>query len=297
MSSDEEIHFIVDDDLVKLEDVLKEIQFRLENPDVEKNKLILQTFVHACAMQFRPKQEKIYLPKPQTPEERFQTIRELRRIPAGKRIYPVPAPKRGRIQDMKVLPEYEKEEVEVKIPIQRIILIKDSYTNKPLALSEVQGDKYVIFEPPLEKNSIPILKEIIKQKPREIKEAWLLLKQLAPNFTDNQLTNLKYYVINAIFALGRIEPLLHDEKINTLIYDEIGQPIKIKRDGTPLKTNIIFKDKEDLDLFIAGLAKKLGKDLSEENPIIDTVIRGFRFHLMLGLHGASSRFTIKRVGS
>lgn len=298
---DSETHFMVDEDLIELESILKEMEYRAENPEIEKNKLILDTFVRGCIKAVKEPLP-VYIPAPKVekkaivmPEEEKPTIiQEIENRIVGKEIYPVPSPGFNAIKEFKTIPKYKKEIKEIILLSSQILLIKDTVTNKPLAVADL-GERYIIREPAINEKEIKILKEILEQKPETPEQSWDLLKQSAPDLSEDQLTNIKYYVINSLFALGRIEPLMHDPKVTTIICDGVGENIRVKRDNKLLKTNILFQDKEDLDGFLAKLAKKINKTLNESNPVIDTVHRNYRFSIILGLHGASSKFTIKKI--
>ena len=111
MNSDSEIHFIVDEELVKLENILKGIQFRLENPELEKNKLILQSFVTGCIKACK----KVEKPAPPVPipllEKPGKVIKEIKKIPKKKKVFPVPVPKGKKIKDFKTKVKFRKEEL------------------------------------------------------------------------------------------------------------------------------------------------------------------------------------------
>ena len=290
--------FLVDEELIELEAIVKDVQFRLKNPDLEKNQMLLNSFIKSC-IRTQKKAKIIPIPIPSVMKPKIKeipgiTIKETRKIQKGKKIFPVPSPGRNKINGFKTIPKYKKEITETKLKKSQLPLIQDNYSNKLLAMADI-NDRYIIREPPIKENEIKILKQLIQQKPENPKQLWQLLKQTAPDLTEEQLTNIKYYAVNSLFALGRIEPLLHDKEISGIKCDGIGKYIIIRRDGKLLKTNIIFKDKEDLDSYIKKLAQRFNKTLDENNPIVDTVDKDHRFHLILGLHGASSKFSIKKV--
>ncbi len=296
---DSEVHFIVDEDLIELDNIIKELNYNAENPDLEKNKLILEIFMRNCVSAVKQPALVQRIPKPavikeEKKEEKPTIIEEVENVLIGKEIYPIPSPGGKAVEKFEPVPKYKKEKREVRIPASHILLIQDNITNKPLALGEI-NDRYIIREPAIDEKQISILREIIERKPESPEQSWDLLKQLSPDLNEEQMTNLKYYIVNSLFALGRLEPLLHDPKITNIFCDGVGEFVRIKRDNKVLKTNILFKDKEDLDTFIIKLANKLNKALDQKNPVIDAVHRNYRFSIILGLHGASSKFTIKKV--
>lgn len=282
--------FLIDEELLELESLLKDVQFKLDNPDYEKNQLVLRSFVRACTRTLKPK----HIPKPiirrpekiPIPVEIPKTKQEIKKT----RIFPTPRPGGGQLQKIKARTKYTKEE----LPKNKISLINDKITNKPLAIAEL-NDKYIVREPPITDNQIKILKKVIKKKPKDPKQAWELLKKTASKLSEDQLTNIKYYLMNSLFLLGRLEPLLNDKKISGIQCNGPGQYVMVRRDGKLLKTNIIFSDREDLDSFLKKLARKLNKSIDEKNPQIDTTHRDYRFQLTIGLHGASSKFVVKKI--
>ncbi len=285
--------FLVDEELLELESILTEVQFRINNPDFEKNQLVLRSFVKACInTQVKPKP--IPMPiQPPTPTTLKKPTKELKhkKIPKKKRVFPIPIPGGNNLKQFKTKTKYKKQ---IEEPKDKAYLIRDRVTNKPLAVADID-DRYIIREPRVSEEQIQILRLVISKRPESPKKAWQLLKLLAPNLKEEELTNIKYYIINSLFALGRLEPLLHDKEISGIQCDGVGKYLMIRRDGKLLKTNIIFKDKEDLDSYLQKLAQKFNKTLSENNPILDIVHRHHRFQITLGLHGASSRFVIKKV--
>lgn len=287
--------FLIDEELLELESILKDVDFRLKNPDYEKNQLILNSFTKACINTIiRPKPiptpTKLEPPTLLEIQKKPEEIKEPEIKPKKTKIYPVPKPGGRPLKDFKTKTKYLKQEPEKN----KVSLIQDKITNKPLAIAEL-NDKYIIREPQISPEQIKILKKVIKKKPKEPKQAWELLKKLAPKLKEDELTNIKYYLINSLFALGRLEPLLHDKEITGIQCDGPGQYILIRREGKLLKTNIIFNDRDDINSYLKKLANKLNKTLDEKNPNIDTTHRDYRFQITLGLHGASSKFIIKKI--
>jgi hypothetical protein len=284
--------FLVDEELLELESILTEVQFRIDNPNFEKNQLILRSFVKACIKtQIKPKPVPMPI-QPRTPkiEKEIKKVKP-KEIPNKKRVFPITIPGGNNLKQFKTKTKYQKQ---IEEPKDKVYLILDRVTNKPLAVADID-DRYIVREPRVTEEQIQILRLVIDKRPESPKEAWQLLKQLAPNLKEDELTNVKYYIINSLFALGRLEPLLHDKEISGIQCDGVGQYLMIRRDGKLLKTNIIFKDKEDLDSYLQKLAQKFDKTLDESNPILDIVNRNHRFQITLGLHGASSKFVIKKV--
>ncbi|MBI5061465.1 MAG: type II/IV secretion system ATPase subunit [Candidatus Aenigmarchaeota archaeon] len=110
---------------------------------------------------------------------------------------------------------------------------------------------------------------------------------------------LRYYILRDFLGLESIEPLLNDPRIEDISCDGIGIPLYVyHRDPNmgSLRTNIMFKTKEELDLFASKLAERCGKNLSVARPMLDgTLPDGSRVQATLGSDIArqGSNFTIR----
>ncbi len=115
----------------------------------------------------------------------------------------------------------------------------------------------------------------------------------------NKVMILKYYIFRDFIGLDYIEPILRDKNIEDISCDGINIPIYVyhrdPRIGS-LRTNIVFRDKEQLDSFVNKIAEKCGRSISVANPLLDgTLPDGSRVQATLGSdiarHG--SNFTIR----
>jgi type IV secretory pathway ATPase VirB11/archaellum biosynthesis ATPase len=75
----------------------------------------------------------------------------------------------------------------------------------------------------------------------------------------------------------------------------VGDFIKIKYKEKPYRTNILFKDSEELNNFLKKLANKTNQKINEDSPLLDTTYKGYKIHAILGLDLASSKFTISKL--
>jgi len=109
--------------------------------------------------------------------------------------------------------------------------------------------------------------------------------------------NLVYYLIRDKIGLGVLEPFIKDPWIEDVTCRGLGFVYLVHKIFGPLETNIEFKTKEELDLFVIRLAERIGKPLSHARPIVDaTLPDGSRINIVFGedvsLHG--SNFTIRK---
>jgi len=79
-----------------------------------------------------------------------------------------------------------------------------------------------------------------------------------------------YYVFQEFMGFGKIDILMHDEGIEDISCDGIEIPIFIfHKDFESIRTNIIFKDADELDSFVVKLSQMCGKQISVYEPIVD----------------------------
>jgi flagellar protein FlaI len=71
-------------------------------------------------------------------------------------------------------------------------------------------------------------------------------------------------------GFGKIDILMHDVGIEDISCDGIGVPIFIfHKDFESIRTNLIFKDLDELDSFVVKLSQMCGKQISVYEPIVD----------------------------
>lgn len=281
-----------------LQDTLRDIITEIRHPHLSKNVETLKKFVLAASSTFvreRPvfktPEGKLKEIKPITKKiKKEEKLLQLVEVPVGYDVYPIPEPGKG-LQVYSAKPVMHKKMVHPHS--EYIILIKDYMTNQVLASAEV-NKMYKVHEPILTPNDEKVFNKIISKKPKDMKEAWEFIEYYAKKYEARDLTNIKYYVANQLFALGKIESLLQDDHMTSISCSGIDRLIEVTYEGRKLKTNLIFENKENLDGFLFSIAKKVNAKLDEKNPILDTQLRGFRIHCVLGVE-TSSKFTFTRI--
>jgi flagellar protein FlaI len=181
---------------------------------------------------------------------------------------------------------------------------------------ETQKIRYEIIEPTLQKEEEDRLREIkrflmeevdvdlkeietrekaegyLKDKTREIVRRYHIKVQ--PEAVDK----LVYYIIRDFLGYGRIDPLMKDHLIEDVSADGVNIPVYVwHRIYESLPTNILFKEKEELDSFIVRLAYLAGKNISIASPMLDASLpEGSRVQLTYGseVTRRGSTFTIRR---
>jgi archaeal flagellar protein FlaI len=109
---------------------------------------------------------------------------------------------------------------------------------------------------------------------------------------------LLYYIYRDFIGEGRIDVLMKDGMIEDISCDGPHQPIFIyHRKYESIKSNIKFRDDDELDSFVIRMAQRSGKHVSIAEPILDaTMVGGSRLQATLAkevsAHG--STFTIRK---
>ena len=293
-------HFLIDDDLEELQRSIRDLLQEKKHPELKKHTKTLKTFTRAIAYSLAKPKQKIEEVKKLIQQKPIQL--ELAEEPIGFDVGPIPEPGdyEKNEHEFKVTPIYAKDlkkrAEEIKPKEQIISLIRDKFTNKVLVTANV-NDAYKLNEPNLDETNQKILDKIIKKKPKNPEKAWKLIEKYIKKYKGYQEHKeaIKYYVINNLFALGKIEPLIQDKDISLISCNSPGSYIEVKRNDKKLKTNILFKDKKELDNFLFLIAEKTNSKLNKKHPILDATHRNFRFHCVLGLDITTSKFNITRI--
>jgi flagellar protein FlaI len=109
---------------------------------------------------------------------------------------------------------------------------------------------------------------------------------------------ITYYIARDFVGYGPIDAFINDEHIEDVSCDGVGIPLFVFHNKfESIKTNIVFKDENDLNSFVINLGQRCGKQLSVSNPILDgTTTEGHRVQATyareITTRGAS--FTIRR---
>ncbi|MDP2908740.1 MAG: hypothetical protein Q8N77_02945 [Nanoarchaeota archaeon] len=139
-------------------------------------------------------------------------------------------------------------------------------------------------------------KKIIKDEKFLIKNIKDAFKKLKIDYTEEYKEEIKYYLFRDMLGLGRIDPLIHDNNIKTIMCDGLNKPVKIALGpGLEIQTNIIYMKKDELDDQIRHLGVKIKNEASENNPVIEGMFYYFKIEATLGLGEAESKFVIKRM--
>ncbi|HLC71992.1 MAG TPA: type II/IV secretion system ATPase subunit [Candidatus Nanoarchaeia archaeon] len=102
------------------------------------------------------------------------------------------------------------------------------------------------------------------------KNITVLLAELGIKVSEETFLKIMYYIYRNFVGLNQIDPLMKDYFIEDIECNGVNAPIYlVHRKYRSIKTNIIFKDPQELTSFVEKLAQKCGKYISYAHPILD----------------------------
>ena len=105
-------------------------------------------------------------------------------------------------------------------------------------------------------------------------------------------------VLNEVFGLGPLEPLLHDATVSDILVNG-HNTVYVERRGRLEKTNVVFKDSSHLMHIIDKIVSAVGRRIDESSPMVDArLLDGSRVNVIippLAIDGPS--ISIRRFGS
>src|ERR1700731_1205523 len=79
-------------------------------------------------------------------------------------------------------------------------------------------------------------------------------------------------VLDELFGLGPIEPLLQDPSVNDILVNTHNM-VYVERRGVLEKTNVVFKDNAHLMHIIDKIVSAVGRRVDESSPMVDARLR------------------------
>ncbi len=295
----EDIHFVFDEEWDEQINELKQIIHETGDPELHKNVFVVESLMRACALGFvkRREEKKEILGKEITKPKYYQKILN---IPTEIEIQPVPVPSSDlqiqTVQEFVEVPKYRKKVIiEPEQNARKKDLIIDRITQKTLASASVDNN-YTLNEPKLDDNDIKVLDKVKRKNPKNMEKGWSLIQKYGKKFNiqSGHDTLIKYYAVNDLFGLGRIEPLLHDQDIKKIICEGAGKSLSIELNNKKLGSNINFS-LEDLKNFVYTMAAKFDRKINKKNKSAEGAVRGFNFLLDMGEDFNTPNFVVTRL--
>jgi flagellar protein FlaI len=111
---------------------------------------------------------------------------------------------------------------------------------------------------------------------------------------------VKYYLYKNRVGLGILEPLIRDPYIEDISCDGVGPIFVEHKTFQSLMCDIGFESRDELDRFALWLSERCGKQATNRNPIVDTILSdGSRLNLVYGedVSMKGTNFTIRKFSA
>ena len=95
-----------------------------------------------------------------------------------------------------------------------------------------------------------------------------LVSTVKAPFDDSERERLALEILDEVFGLGPLEPLLQDPSINDILVNGAGE-VYIERQGVLEETKVVFKDNAHLMRIINQIVSAVGRSVDEHFPMVD----------------------------
>src|SRR6266446_330319 len=149
-------------------------------------------------------------------------------------------------------------------------LLRNAGRNKNALRPEYQELKFTLHRKLLDKINLEALATIDNQRVRgEVRQAVISLidgeQTLLSSLERQQISE---EVLDEVFGLGPLEPLLQDPTISDILVNTYKQ-VYIERRGLLEMTNVAFRDDQHLLRIIDKIVSQVGRRIDESTPMVD----------------------------
>src|ERR1700691_2351784 len=149
-------------------------------------------------------------------------------------------------------------------------LLKNSTRQKASLKPEYQELKFTLHRKLVDKINLEALATIDNQRMRaEVRQAVISLIDSEPTLLSSlEKQQISDEVLDEVFGLGPLEPLLQDPGISDILVNTYKQ-VYIERRGLLELTNVAFRDNQHLLRIIDKIVSQVGRRIDESSPMED----------------------------
>src|SRR5579863_2297085 len=149
-------------------------------------------------------------------------------------------------------------------------LLKNTARTKSAPTPEYQELKFTLHRKLVDKINLDALASMDNQKMRgEVRQALLGLIDAEPTLLSSlEKQQICDEVLDEVFGLGPLEPLLQDPSISDILVNTHKQ-VYIERKGLLELTTVSFRDAQHLLRIIDKIVSQVGRRVDESNPMVD----------------------------
>ncbi|MBK9168324.1 MAG: CpaF family protein [Bryobacterales bacterium] len=149
-------------------------------------------------------------------------------------------------------------------------LLRNSGRQKAALKPEYQELKFTLHRKLLDKINLEALATIDNQRVRaEVRQAVISLIDGEPTLLSSlEKQQISEEVLDEVFGLGPLEPLLQDPTISDILVNTHKQ-VYVERKGMLELTNVSFRDDQHLVRIIDKIVSQVGRRIDESTPMVD----------------------------
>src|SRR5512143_1023079 len=149
-------------------------------------------------------------------------------------------------------------------------LLKNASGPKAQLKPEYQELKFTLHRKLLDKINLEALATIDNQRVRaEVRQAVIQLIDAEPTLLSSlEKQQISDEVLDEVFGLGPLEPLLQDPGISDILVNTFRQ-VYIEKKGLLELTNVTFRDDQHLLRIIDKIVSQVGRRVDESTPMVD----------------------------
>jgi len=149
-------------------------------------------------------------------------------------------------------------------------LLKSGGRSKGALKPEYQELKFTLHRKLVDKINLEALATIDNQRVRsEVRQALITLIDSEPTLLSSlEKQQICDEVLDEVFGLGPLEPLLQDPTISDILVNTHKQ-VYVERKGLLELTNVSFRDDSHLLRIIDKIVSQVGRRVDESNPMVD----------------------------
>ena len=149
-------------------------------------------------------------------------------------------------------------------------LLKNTARPKGALKPEYQELKFTLHRKLVDKINLEALATIDNQRVRsEVRQAVISLIDAEPTLLSSlEKQQISDEVLDEVFGLGPLEPLLQDPTISDILVNTYKQ-VYIERRGLLELTNVAFRDDQHLLRIIDKIVSQVGRRIDESTPMVD----------------------------
>src|SRR4030081_939232 len=149
-------------------------------------------------------------------------------------------------------------------------LLKNGGKSKGALKPEYQELKFTLHRKLVDKINLDALASIDNQRVRsEVRQALISLIDSEPTLLSSlEKQQISDEVLDEVFGLGPLEPLLQDPSISDILVNTHKQ-VYIERKGLLELTNVSFRDDQHLLRIIDKIVSQVGRRVDESTPMVD----------------------------